>query len=42
MATYVVTYVVAELKIERWERRHGDLTSLCGMKDYEEMWMLKA
>ncbi|GKE73017.1 hypothetical protein Tco_1535058 [Tanacetum coccineum] len=33
---------VVELKIERWERTHGDLTSFCAMKDYEEMWMLKA
>ncbi|GKA70628.1 hypothetical protein Tco_0776767 [Tanacetum coccineum] len=30
---------VVELKIERWERTHGDLTSFCAMKDYEEMWI---
>lgn len=34
--------VVVELKIERWEKRHGDLKSFCEMKDYEEMRLLKA
>lgn len=32
VAFVMATNVVAELKM-RWERRHGDLTSFCEMKD---------